>query len=158
MRNSAKALLVGLALCASTALAQGAASSDRGAPDVTAGSTAATAGQRALVVTPHPSGSFNVTASAGTSAPGAETLVLNSAATLVPASALVGRKGITICNLNANTIFCSSSATPPAVSKGVPILQNICITFDFTDAVPMKCISATADQASSPATYSLEFK
>lgn len=105
-------------------------------------------------------GSLHTYGGAATSSATAEVLVLNSAATAVPASALSGRKAIEIQNLGPNAIYCRCDGTNPVVSKARKLdASGGLFSIDCDDtACACKCIAATADQVTTAATIVTEIK
>lgn len=101
-----------------------------------------------------------------TSSVSTEVLVLSVAAdggvstgTPVPASPLSGRKAIEICNAGPNTISCHADGTTVVAGKGREIAADSCWSLDCDGtACPVRCIAATADQATGNATNVTEIK
>lgn len=85
-----------------------------------------------------------------------EVLVLNSAATSVPATALSGRKALEIYNNGPNAIYCSGGT--PVVNKAREIAPDSSWYVEVGETVDMKCIAASADQLTTAATIVSEIK
>lgn len=97
---------------------------------------------------------------AKTSCATTETLVLNSASTATPASALAARKWIEIQNLGPNSIFCRcDGGTDAVVNKAHRIISGE-YWFQYCDntACVCECIAATADQVTGAGTIVTECK
>ena len=81
---------------------------------------------------------------------------VGASSTNVPATALVKRKEITICNSRENTgtpiLKCRTDNTAPVIGKttpGVAMTPGDCVTFTLEAAKAVKCISDTAATAAS---------
>lgn len=105
-------------------------------------------------------GDLATSPSARTSSATAEILVLNSAATAVPTSALANRRAIEIQNLGPNAIFCRCDGTNPVVNKARKLDSAGGVWSLDCDptACACKCIAATADQLTTAATIVTETK
>lgn len=86
----------------------------------------------------------------------AEVLVLNSAATLIPSSGWSGRRSIEIYNNGPNAIYCSGGT--PVVNRAREIAPDGAWAVDVSEAIVLRCIAATADQAASAATIVTEVR
>jgi hypothetical protein len=88
-----------------------------------------------------------------------EVLVLASATTAVPTSALAGRRAIELQNIGSNSIFCCVGASCTAVvNKTRKIAVGDAWSIDAGAAVVVRCIAATADQTTGVATIVTEVK
>lgn len=111
-----------------------------------------------IVSGPTGASALQVNASAQTSSVQVERLVLNSASTTVPASALAGRRAIEIQNLGPNAIFCNVNGAA-VVNKNRKISTDGSWAFDCSDtACAVQCIAATGDQVTGAATIVTELK
>jgi nitrogen fixation-related uncharacterized protein len=94
-----------------------------------------------------------------TTAETTEVLVLNTAATAVPTSPLVGRRSVEVQNLGPNAIFCTLGGDTPVVSKSRQLAASGGTwAFDVSEAIVVKCIAGTADQVTGAATIVSEVK
>ena len=84
-----------------------------------------------------------------------EVLVLNSAATNVPATSTEGRLALEIFNNGPNTIYCKPAGTP-VVNKARPVSPGSSWYIEVGWTVTVKCIAGTADQVTTAATIVTE--
>lgn len=85
-----------------------------------------------------------------------EVLVLNSAATLIPTAGWTGRRSIEIYNNGPNAIYCSGGT--PVVNKAREVAADTSWAVDVSEAIVIRCIAATADQATLAATIVTEVR
>lgn len=94
-----------------------------------------------------------------------QVLVLNSAATLVPTVNLAGRKTVLLQNLGPNAIFCTVGGETPLTTgalgyriEAATATASTTLRLDAGSAIAIKCIAATADQATTAATQVTELR
>lgn len=90
-----------------------------------------------------------ITLTAGAAAHGAcvnSAISVGTSATNVPASAMAGRRSITICSSTAGTLTCEFDGAAAVAATGVELGDLDCVSVSLADSVNASCIgSVTID-------------
>lgn len=89
-----------------------------------------------------------------------EVLVLNATTTLMPATALAGRKAVELQNLGPNPIYCTVGGETPLTTGalGRRVDAGASWPIDVGPGIVIRCKAGTADQVTTAATQVTELR